>query len=138
MERLTGRNGQGKATIIFKGKMQDKSEEELYLGIDKIVDRLAELEDKLESGELREVNNKPLLLDELKGLQKGDWIWFVDKEAECNTGYYKIKSINISHILLQQGLTQLLFPYALYGMGWIAYKTKEAAEARLKELRGEE
>ncbi len=100
---------------------------------EKAISRLQKLEDKLESGQLREVNNKPLLLEELKSLQKGDWIWFVDKEADCNTGYYKIKSINNSHILLQQGLAQLLFPYTLYGTEWIAFKTKESADDWLKE-----
>ncbi len=54
-KRLTGRNEQGKATIIFKGRMQDKSNEELYAAIDKIVDQLADFEDKIEDGTMVEL-----------------------------------------------------------------------------------
>lgn len=76
------------------------------------------------------IMNNPLTIEQLKLLKKGDWVWIIDKELPINTGYYKIKSINVTHILLQQGLAENLIPYALYGKEWIAYKNKEQAEQK--------
>lgn len=105
--------------------------------IRKFYNRLAELEDKIEDGQLLELNTKPLTLEELKALKKGDWVWMVDNEIPQYSGYYQIDLFAISHLHLRQGLGKTVIPFLTYGDQWEAYKNEEEAkaEARLKELR---
>lgn len=109
--------------------------------IPKIVRRLAELEDKLESGQLVELTGKPLTIEELKALKVDDWVWFVRNCTDLNTGdeyeeseYRRIYAIEEKRILFAAGYMQNIAHFNKHGRDWVAYKNKEQAESSLKEL----
>lgn len=116
----------------------------------------AELEDKLENGQLQEMDNKPLTLEQLKSLEVNDWIWIAlratfpvtmdpsENKKYFPTGlkdcpYYDYCTTYVS----KSGTSDKRFStldtyrnlsYSTYGKTWLAWKNKEAAETRLKEL----
>ncbi len=74
--------------------------------------------------------SKPLTIEELKALKKGDWVYVVDNELPQYTGYYKIDLFAISHLHIVQGLRKAVIPFSKYGKTWLAYKNKEEAEGK--------
>ena len=124
MERLTARTENGKA--IYSGNVIEKS-----LNYEQtILDRLAELEDKIESGKLVEIPCKV-----------GDtvyWAWILEKEkAEVFEG--KVRGLSISQngttwfsVVYDNGLT---FEHTFKDdWGKTVFLTRKQAEAKLEEL----
>ncbi len=133
MERLTKKGG-----LDFTDKNLSLVDE---LGYSYIYNRLAEFEDKLENGQLQEVKNEPLTVEELKALEYGDWVWIVIlKKGQyhdfSDMGYYEKSAMFDSdeRFVGWRGYGTC-FLYEYYGVCWIAYKNKEQAEAKLRELR---
>lgn len=74
---------------------------------------------------------KPLTIEELKALKAGDWVWLV---ADKTKGYaYKLEpglcSPEKEWLMLKTYYNfRRALTYANYGIKWVAYKNKEAAE----------
>lgn len=74
----------------------------------------------------KEIESKPLTVEELKVLKRHDWIWLV----ESGHGIYRvIQHSTDSNIYVSSPCAELkTFDYVDYGTKWIAYKNKEEAE----------
>lgn len=108
-----------------------------YFKFTDFADRLTKLEDKLESGQLVELTGKPLTIEELKALPVGDWVWLIDLERNKKVYATKLQSKNPeTRVCLDYVEDWHLYFYSKYDTEWLAYKNKEQAEARLKELQG--
>ena len=134
MERLTQWTPQGASLILGDPKNEFEARVILKEQFKKACNLLAELEDKLESGRLVELPCNPLTIEELNALPLGDWVWFVnliDHEESC---YKQINDIceEESWVWFEEDVHASHF--VDYGTEWLAYKNKEQAEARLKEL----
>ncbi len=115
MERLTKRDNNGNS--YFRNKCFDDG----ILDYGMIIDRLAELEDKLESGELLELPCKV-----------GDTVYVVYKD-EWEYSIYVATAIGF-YIDEEHGI-EIITDFQCYPCDRIGnFTTKEAAEARLKEL----
>lgn len=87
-----------------------------------VVNRLAELEDKIDNGQLVELPCKV-----------GDVVYGVSKVLR-QVIYGKLRWVDISYTVEENLSKKYLAPQ--YQLDYI-YKTKEAAEAKLRELMGE-
>ncbi len=138
MKRLTEK--------VFTGK-DGKSEYSCCASVRETNNRLGELEDKLESGQLKEQETKPLTIEQLKELKEGDWVWLIDKENNSAQYAYIVQQFTKDgvHKTCQYNDTYMwdlnhryVYEYADYGIKWFAYKNKEQAEAHAKKLQGGE
>lgn len=73
--------------------------------------------------------SKPLTIDELKALQVGDWVWVVSSSILATPDYFRIKNRAIM-FCVSNDYKRICFDYSDYGTKWLAYKNKEAAEAK--------
>ena len=123
-KRLTGINEEGVALPIngTKYPLDDDTE--------KCLERLAELEDKIESGTLVEIPCKV-----------GDTIYFIDK---VSVGKWEVLKGEVLIVLIGSDNRVQINYYNDEGISFLiwngknCYLTKSQAEARLKELKGEE
>lgn len=133
MERLTARNDKGLA-YLKDVKPNEQSIESSYPNTLKCIlncfQRLAELEDMIEDGRLKEVCDKPkpLTLDELKERSKKlfGWVWVEVLKPYTEyqkSAYYQIYSDYTDGKGLCCGYPGLGFTYDFdeYGKTWIAY-----------------
>lgn len=68
---------------------------------------------------------KPLTIEQLKALEVGDWVWYIDLRDK-NSFYVK------KNVMIPSSLCMFLgrnTDYSDYGTKWLAYKNKEQAEA---------
>lgn len=68
---------------------------------------------------------KPLTIEQLKALEVGDWVWYVDLRDK-NAFYLKKNGMIPSSLCVFLGRNTY---YSDYGTKWLAYKNKEQAEA---------
>lgn len=116
MERLTSKDEQGRTKIIHKNCAGYNEICEAYV---KVVERLAELEDKLESGQLLELP-----------LPKQDVVFHIVKRMRINTRT-KPKWFYSKRIVSWKGFVSIILDKGNDGL-W--FSTSQEAEARLKEL----
>lgn len=69
---------------------------------------------------------KPLTIEQLKALEVGDWVWYVDLR-DGNSFYLKKNCMIPSSLCVFLGRNT---DYSDYGAKWLAYKNKEQAEAK--------
>lgn len=143
MERLTERMTGGTADCNCSACPHYKAcGDEYYCDDDsecteKIIDRLCELEDKLASGQLVELSNKPLTIDELKALKEGAWVWIVDISHNFSTyirksieDIFPARSVFETYFRYSKSIYETTYTYDDYGTKWLAYKNKEQSELR--------
>lgn len=74
---------------------------------------------------------KSLTLDEIKTLQKGDWVWIVDKQMNADLyGRFTHSSLCFGELMFYYDTAgySMQMPEKDYGKTWFAYKNKEQAE----------
>ena len=71
--------------------------------------------------------SKPLTIEELKALGKGDWVRKINLEKPKSTPRYEIVTYNYEQCIVLHGYYH---SYKDYGVKWIAYKNKEQAEGK--------
>lgn len=73
---------------------------------------------------------KPLTIEQLKALEVGDWVWLIDKIGDTKS-YWSISENTNEYLLVYQECYSFgNLNYSDYGKTWLAYKHKEAAEAK--------
>ena len=110
-KRLTVRLSNGKI-----GCLQEYSQNDL-------INRLAELEDKIENGTLFELPCKV-----------GDTVWYI---KNYGFGRYKVEDMKVAGFNFSQYESTIWVVGTYEEESSHIYKTKAEAEAKLKELRGE-
>ena len=86
--------------------------------------------------------SKPLTIEELKSLKEGDWVWVVCPWNEELTQYARIEkrfnsSICGQDTFLSGEYVHIFLSDCDYGTRWLAYKNKEQAEGKVKQVRKE-
>lgn len=121
-ERLTERNEFGEVYV------SGKDEQDVRRKTMAMVERLATLEDMLESGLLVEQNNKPLTVEELKALEVGDWVLVISIRHDWEDYYKRIEpafQYDNDKLIRFKGVYDIQNLYFEdYGKTWLAYKTK--------------
>lgn len=86
--------------------------------------------------------SKPLTIEELKALPIGEWVWVENilgtkLVVDFRNGYYR-KGLQDNkpdeHFTTSWYSYNLFFNYNLYGKTWLAYKNKEQAEGKDKDM----
>lgn len=105
------------------------------------INYLGELEDAIESGELQFVENQPLTLEQVKALNRDDFVYIIDKSYPNLTTYYQVCETPDKDLFFECigiGVGRSFYEYFNYGKDWFAYKNKEQAQVKLKELERKE
>ncbi len=72
---------------------------------------------------------KPLSIEDIKQLEKDDWLWVINIYNEYGS-YMRIKASNDKILSMVFDGSVRWYHYLDYGKTWLAYKNKEQAECK--------